>query len=70
MGRKPARTEDFQQFYFDKVATGEGCGCAERVIDTHEFNRLAGTSRIVTSWIPRKGALRRLMRAAGLYRRD
>lgn len=69
MGRLPKRPEDFEKFYFDKVATGEGCGCAERIIDNHEFNRLAGSTRPVTGWIPRKEALKRFMRAAGLYTR-
>ena len=69
MGRKPDKSHDFQKFYFDKVATGEGCGCAERIIDNHEFNRLAGTSRAVMGWIPRKGALKRFMLKAGLYTR-
>ncbi|MBD3662372.1 hypothetical protein H9Q16_00400 [Sulfitobacter sp. TSTF-M16] len=64
------KPEDFQKFYFDKVATGEGCGCAERIIDTHEFNRLAGASRLVTGWLPRKGATRRFLRKAGLYSRS
>ena len=70
MGRRPDKPEDFEKFYYDKVATGEGCGCAERIIDTHEFNRLAGRSRTVTGWIPRKGALGRFLRAAGIYARD
>ena len=69
MGRTPDKPEDFQKFYYDKVATGEGCGCAERIIDTHEFNRLAGSHQTVMGWIPRKGALKRFMRAAGLYTR-
>lgn len=70
MGRTQQKTEDFQKFYFDKVATGEGCGCAERIIDNHEFNRLAGSTRQVTSCIPRKGAWRRFLRKAGIYSRD
>jgi hypothetical protein len=69
MGRGIKKPEDFQKFYYDKVATGEGCGCAERIIDTHEFNRLAGTSRRVTGWLPRRGALGRFLRKAGLYSR-
>lgn len=36
------KQQSFEKFYYSKVATGEGCGCAERVIDIHEFNRLAG----------------------------
>ena len=39
--RKP-RPESFEKFYYTKVGLGEGCGCAERVIDVYEFNRLAG----------------------------
>ena len=70
MSRSPHKPEAFEKFYYDKVATGEGCGCAERIIDTHEFNRLAGTTRAVTSWIPRRGSLRRFLRAAGVYSRD
>lgn len=70
MGRIPDKSNDFQKFYFDKVATGEGCGCAERIIDNHEFNRLAGTKPAVVGWIPRKGAWRRFLLRAGLYSRD
>ena len=33
---KRAKDLDFTKFYYEKVATGEGCGCAERVIDVHE----------------------------------
>ncbi|MFC6637632.1 hypothetical protein GV827_20070 [Sulfitobacter sp. JBTF-M27] len=69
MGRRPDKAQDFQKFYFDKVATGEGCGCAERIIDNHEFNRLAGTSRTVTGWLPRKGAWGRFLRKAGIFSR-
>lgn len=36
--RKP---EDFERFYYTKVGLGEGCGCAERVIDMHEWERRA-----------------------------
>ncbi len=35
------KPEDFTKFYFKKVGLGEGCGCAERVIDNHEFDRLS-----------------------------
>lgn len=70
MGRTPAKPQDFQKFYFDKVATGEGCGCAERIIDTHEFNRLAGTSRTIVGWIPRKGAARRFLQKARIFSRS
>ena len=33
------KPEDFTKFYYTKVGLGEGCGCAERVIDVYEFNR-------------------------------
>ncbi|AXI47405.1 hypothetical protein C1J03_16140 [Sulfitobacter sp. SK012] len=68
--RKPARTEqDFTKFYYTKVGLGEGCGCAERVIDVHEFNRLAGTSKLKAPRLPKKGALKRFLQKAGLYSR-
>ncbi|MFK7837243.1 MAG: hypothetical protein AB8B60_13575 [Sulfitobacter sp.] len=70
MKRTTAKPESFEKFYYDKVATGEGCGCAERIIDTHEFNRLAGSSRAITGWIPRRGAMKRFLRKAGIYSRD
>ena len=70
MRSQAERPESFEKFYFDKVATGEGCGCAERIIDNHEFNRLAGASRTLTGWVPRKGAFRRFLRKAGIYSRD
>ncbi len=61
---------DFTRFYFDKVATGEGCGCAERVIDIHEFNRLAGrrVTRPRLHW-PSRAGLRRFLQKAGLMSR-
>jgi len=34
------KPEDFSKFYFKKVGLGEGCGCAERIIDNHEFDRV------------------------------
>jgi len=36
MHKKP---EDFQKFYYAKVGLGEGCGCAERIIDVYEADR-------------------------------
>ncbi len=63
---KPRPTEqDFQKFYYDKVATGEGCGCAERIIDVHEFNRLAVTPKLA---LP-KFNLTRFLQKAGIYNR-
>lgn len=68
--KKPQRTEqDFTKFYYTKVGLGEGCGCAERVIDVHEFNRLAGQSRRAGALWPRKGAFKRFLQKAGLYTR-
>lgn len=45
MSRIAKRPEDFTKFYYTQVANAEGCGCAEKIIDVHEFNRLAGTAR-------------------------
>ena len=59
--RKP---EDFDKFYYKKVALGEGCGCAERVIDNHEFDRLALQGRLFA------GPPRWLQRLVKLLRRS
>lgn len=69
MPRRPQRSEDFEKFYYTKVALGEGCGCAERVIDNHEFDRLAGKTRLRLPTLPRKGAWRRFLMKAGLTSR-
>jgi hypothetical protein len=65
------REQSFEKFYFDKVATGEGCGCAERVIDIHEFNRLAGRSALRRPFfaLPDRNSLRRFLQKAGLTSR-
>lgn len=62
---------DFQKFYFEKVATGEGCGCAERIIDVHEFNRLAGRAKLKRPAfrLPQRSDLRRFLQKAGLTSR-
>lgn len=39
------KSESFEKFYYKKVAMGEGCGCAERIIDVHEINRIASHRR-------------------------
>ena len=39
--RRVKKPEDFEKFYYRYVASGEGCGCAERIIDVHEINRLS-----------------------------
>ncbi len=64
MNKRPSEL-DFQKFYYDKVATGEGCGCAERIIDAHEFKRLSLTPKLS---LP-KFSFRRFMQKAGLYSR-
>ena len=40
--RQVKKPQDFEAFYYRYVGKGEACGCAERIIDVHEFNRLAG----------------------------
>ena len=40
--RQVKKPQDFEKFYHRYVGKGEACGCAERIIDVHEFNRLAG----------------------------
>lgn len=69
MRNTPKHSEDFQKFYYAKVGLGEGCGCAERVIDMHEFDRLAGKSRIRLPRWPARGAVRRFLNKAGLTTR-
>ena len=64
--RGPAkRPEDFTRFYYSKVALGEGCGCAERVIDNHELTRLATAKP--AGRVPRGGGFGKWLR--GLLRR-
>ena len=63
------RPESFETFYYKKVGLGEGCGCAEKVIDVHEFNRLAGARRPWVGVMPQRGAWRRFLNKAGLTRR-
>lgn len=58
-------SQDFSKFYYKHVASGEGCGCAEKVIDVHEFNRLAGRPKLR---MPRFN-LTRFLQKAGLYTR-
>ena len=40
--RTVKKPQEFEKFYHRYVGKGEACGCAERIIDVHEFNRLAG----------------------------
>lgn len=65
MRRKPKTNQDFTEFYYKNVASGEGCGCAEKVIDVHEFNRLAGLPKLR---MPRFN-MTRFLQKAGLYTR-
>lgn len=69
MRRSSDKSSDFQKFYYAKVGLGEVCGCAEKVIDVHEFDRQAGKSRPVLPIWPRKGAWRRFLNKAGLTHR-
>ena len=39
--RQVKKPQDFEKFYYRYVASGEGCGCAERIIDMHEIDRLS-----------------------------
>ncbi|WP_164659983.1 hypothetical protein [Tropicibacter sp. Alg240-R139] len=63
--------QSFERFYYTKVGLGEGCGCAEKIIDVHEFNRLAGKSRLHAPRIalPSRAGLRRFLQKAGLTSR-
>ena len=62
---------DFQKFYYAKVGLGEGCGCAERVIDMHEADRKAATSVYASlkTPVPLRTRWRRFLNATGLRRR-
>ncbi|RBI73491.1 hypothetical protein DQW77_08800 [Roseovarius sp. TE539] len=63
--------EDFRAFYLAKVGLGEGCGCAERVIDIFEADRLAQTPLSYPAQGPDslRRRWRRFLNAAGLTRR-
>lgn len=61
--KDPAR--DFTRFYYTRVGLGEGCGCAERVIDLHEADRKA-TIAVVRGVGPRMTLRRRWQRARDL----
>ena len=37
--KKIARRQSFEDFYYRNVGIGEGCGCAESVIDVYEAKR-------------------------------
>ena len=64
------RPESFERFYMTKVGLGEGCGCAERVIDVHEFNRKGGqVLRRAPPGLKPAFSWRGLLRKYGLARR-
>lgn len=50
MNRAPHRAApnggSFEKFYYDKVGLGEGCGCAERIIDVRDLERLANRAPV------------------------
>ena len=62
------KSQSFERFYYTKVGLGEGCGCAERIIDVHEINRLAGPLRILPR-VRAKDTLRALRRFFGITKR-
>lgn len=37
--------DSFERFYLEKIALGEGCGCAEHVARLRELDRLARPAR-------------------------
>jgi len=66
MHKKP---EDFQKFYYTKVGLGEGCGCAERVIDVYEADRKAALPHRFSDPVPFGQRLWNWAAALGLTRR-
>ena len=42
--RHGARHNDFERFYYEKVALGESCGCAEQIIGTRDLDARAENS--------------------------
>lgn len=63
------RQQSFEKFYYTKVGLGEGCGCAERVIDNHEIERIR--ARIHLRRSGHTGPLKRLFsRLLGRKRMD
>lgn len=57
----------FETFYYRKVGLGEGCGCAERIIDAYEFDRCARRQR-AAAW-PARFSWRRFAAKYGLLSR-
>ncbi|MEQ9241365.1 hypothetical protein [Roseovarius indicus] len=67
----PNPDHDFQKFYYTKVGLGEGCGCAERVIDLHEADRKSAMprTRALRHRLPLSTRLHHALAALGLTRR-
>ena len=38
--------QDFERFYYSKVALGESCGCAEQIIGTRDLDARADEAAI------------------------
>lgn len=58
------QTKSFERFYYERVGIGEGCGCAELIIGTHDHEtRGNGLTVGKRGWIERGfGALLRRIR--------
>ena len=41
------KNQSFEKFYLTKVALGDCCGCAERVIDWRDIERAAQDQRVL-----------------------
>ncbi len=62
--------ESFEQFYMNKVALGEGCGCAEMIVPVHDQNRWAdGIRSQGRAGISLVSAFRAIVARFGLGRR-
>lgn len=42
------RRASFERFYFEKVALGEGCGCAEHVTRMRDLEQMAARRRSIS----------------------
>jgi hypothetical protein len=61
------RPDSFEKFYFEKVALGEGCGCAEHVTRTRELDTLS--ARLASGRVSTDESRRPLLRLRRLVRR-
>jgi hypothetical protein len=61
------RPDSFEKFYFEKVALGEGCGCAEHVTRTRELDTLS--ARLASGRVSTDESRRPLLRLRQLVRR-